>query len=231
MAASGTSRIYQSLARALAIGPVAAGDLGIERRDVFGRRRRDRRTVDFHQRLALDYVRARGDVSDFLDIALGAHRDHGDTALVELNGAGRADGRADHATGSRFRFDAGTLDLARRQLDRSVGAVLPFVDGDIIHPHRVLPGRRRNVRQAHRIAVILDLAIRRRPSRHIRRIVETDVGSGRNGTVVAAIRRFLRRQRIERLAVRVLIVDRSARFGVRLLYDVCVLRLSARPEV
>ena len=229
----GHVEIHQPLARALAVGPLAAaGDLGIERRDVFGGRRRDRRTVDFHQRLPLDDMRAGGDVGDLLDIAFGAHRDHGDAALVELNGAGGADRRADHAPGGRLRFDAGTLDLARRQLDRSVVAVLAFIDGDVIHPHRILLGRRRNIRQAHRIAVIFDLAIGRRRSRHFRRIVETYVGARRDGAVVTAIRRLLRRQRIERLAVRILIVDRSSsRFGARLLHDVCVLRLSARPEI
>ena len=154
--------VHQPLARASSVGPVPAGNLGIERRDVFGGGGRHRRTVDFHQGLPLDDVRSRGDVGNFLDVAFGAHRDHGDAPFVELNGAGGADHCPDHAPRGRLRFDAGALDLSRRDLDRSVVAVVALVDGDVIHPHRVLLGLRRNIRQAHGIAVIFDLAIGRR---------------------------------------------------------------------
>ena len=226
-------QIHQPLTRAPAVWPLAAaGDFGIEGRDIFGSRRRNRRAVDFHQRLSLDDVHARGDVGNFLDIAFSAHRDYGDAPFIKLNRAGRADHGADHAPDGRLRLDAGALDLSGRDLDRSVVAVVALVDGDVVHPHRILLRRRRNIRQTHRVAVVFDLAVGRRRRRHFCWIVETDVGARGDGAVVTAVRCLFRRQRIEGLAVRILIVDRSSsRFGARLLHNVCVLRLSARPEI
>ena len=112
-----------------------------------------------------------------------------------------------------LRFRAGALDFAGRQFDGAVVGIVALVDRDVVHPHRILLRRRRRVRQAHRIAVVFDLAFGSAPSAAAgvaERLVETDIGAGGHGAVVAAVRRLLRRQRIGRLAVRVLIIDRRA---------------------
>ena len=117
----------------------------------------------------------------------------------------------------RLGFHAGALDLAGRKLDRAVVAVLAFVDGDVVHPHRILLRHRRGVRQSHRVAVVFDLAFGLRVGGVLRRrrlgLVEADVGARRHGAIVASVRRLPRRQRIERLAVRVPVVDRRAGFA------------------
>ena len=57
---------------------------------IFRRRRRDRRAVEPHQRLALADLAAGGDILDGVDEGFGAHRNDRDAPLVELDGAGRA---------------------------------------------------------------------------------------------------------------------------------------------
>src|SRR5262249_54399060 len=112
-----------------------------------------------------------------------------------------------------FRLHAGALDFSRRQLYRTVVAVLALIDGDVIHPHRILFRHRRGVRQSHRVAVILDLARTLRRRGRLGRLIEieTDIAANGHRDIVAAVRRLLRRQRIERLAVRIPVVERRSR--------------------
>ena len=173
----------------------------------------DRRAIDLHQRLALGHPGAGGDVGHLLHPAFGPHRDDRDAALVELNGARRADGGADDPRLRGLRFHAGALNFSRRQLHRSVVAVFALVDGDVIHPHRILLRDRRGIGEPHRIAVEFDLAVRRRDRRGSRGrfIFEAEVRAGRHGAIVPAVRGLLRRQRVERAPVRILIIDRYLR--------------------
>src|SRR5262249_37484418 len=171
--------IDQSLSGSPAIRTVAAGRLRRNGGDIFGGCGGDGGAVDLYQGLALDDVRARRDIGDLQDEAFGPHRDDGDAALVELDGAWRADHRADDTRSRRLRLHAGALDFSWRELHRTIIAVLAFVDGDVIHPHRILLRHRRGVRQPHRIAVVFYLARTLRGGRLGRRFwFEADVGAG-----------------------------------------------------
>src|SRR5215510_7803369 len=106
--------IDQPLSGSPAIRTVAAGRLRRNGGDIFGGCGGHGGAIDLYQGLALDDVRARRDIGDLQDEAFGPHRDDGDAALVELDGAWRADHRADHAWRHRLRFHTGALDPARR---------------------------------------------------------------------------------------------------------------------
>ena len=70
-----------------------------------------------------------------------------------------AHGTYDDTRLDRFRPHAGALDLLWAYLDGfAVILLLALVDGDVIHPHRVLLRYWRDVRQAHGIAVVQKLA-------------------------------------------------------------------------
>ena len=63
------------------------------------------------------------------------------------------------------RAHAAALDLVEADLDGlAVVLLLALVDRDVVHPHPVLLRHRRGVGQAHGIAVVENLAARRRPS-------------------------------------------------------------------
>ena len=151
-------QVRQALTRATSVHLHVADDCRVDRGQVFRRGGCDRRTVDFHQRLARPHAGSGGHVSDFLHEAFGPHRDHGYSPFIELDGAGRLHRHADRAPRDWFRLHAGALDLAGRKLDRTVVRLVVLVDRDVVHPHRVLLRRRRGIRQPHRIAVVEDLA-------------------------------------------------------------------------
>ena len=91
----------------------------------------------FIERLPLVNVLPGGDVRDALDETLEPQRHDRYAPLVLLHCAGRPDQRLDGAPHDRFGFRARSLNLPGRQLDGPVVGVLAFVNGDIVHPHRV----------------------------------------------------------------------------------------------
>ena len=156
------------------------------------------------------HVVAGCDVLNRLDKSLKPKRHDRHAALVELNGARRSNRRTDHARSCGFGFDAGALDFSRRKLDSAIVGVLALVDGDVVHPHRILLRGWRGIGQPHRIAVELDLAVRwcGRRRRSGRLVIKTQVGTCRHSPEVPPICGLLRCRRIDRFSVRVLIIDR-----------------------
>jgi len=110
---------------------------------------------------------------------------------------GRPNVALDHPHLSLFGAHTGALDAIEANLDGGAGLVLAFVDGNVIHPHPVLFGNGRGVRQSHRVAIVEKLAA----------LVALCLllGGGRllevwrlviiDGHIVAAVRRLLRRRR------------------------------------
>ena len=107
-----------------------------------------------------------------------------------------------------FRSSAGILSWL------AVVGILAVVDRNVVHPHRVLLRHLGDVGEAHRVAVIENLSASR-PSGGRFGLgcafrVETGVLVGVNRTPGAAIRRRFRLSGIERLAVRVSVIDHRA---------------------
>ena len=95
---------------------------------------------------------------------------------------------------------------------------LALVDRDVVHPHGVLLRHRRDVGKPHRVAVVDDLPLalaRRRPLRAVGlgRIEARHLLSAYTAAYGRPVVGGLRRQRIERLAVGVAVVD-DRTFGV-----------------
>ena len=130
---------------------------------VFALRRHHLGAVHLEQRLALAHGLA-GDVDvQPLDIALEPGRDRVHMALVGLDAAGRAHRTAQRAHRGGLGAHAQLLDLLGADADLAGAGlvralVLAFVDGDVVHAHRVLLGRGRGIGQPHRVAVVEDLA-------------------------------------------------------------------------
>ena len=110
--------------------------------------------INPNQRLALAHMVARGDVLDLIDERVGPKRDNGNAAFIKLDRTWSPDWAADHPSPHRFRAHAGALQLAGRDRDGVALLGRALVDGDVVHPHRVLLRRGRGVGQAHRVAVI-----------------------------------------------------------------------------
>jgi len=83
--------------------------------------------------------------------------------------------------------------------------LLALVDGDVVHPHRVFLGHRRGVGETHRVAVIDNLPA----GLHLgcRFGVDADILAGEDNHVRLSVVSPPRRQRIERPAVGVLVID------------------------
>ncbi len=116
------------------------------------------RAVDLEQRLALG-DRLAGDVHVQAFHVTFELRGNGKAApLVDLNPTGRAHLLVEDAQFRRLGAHAELLHFLGADPDgvRCCGLVVsfPFVDRDVVHPHRVLLGCRRGVRQAHRVAVV-----------------------------------------------------------------------------
>src|SRR6476619_5139143 len=93
------------------------------------------------------------------DEAVRAECDNGEKRLVVLDLAYRAH-RADDLTGPHFLgLHADALDLVEADLDGARLALLIVVHGDVVHPHGILLGHRRGIRQSHRIAIVEDLPL------------------------------------------------------------------------
>src|SRR5260370_16096218 len=156
-------------------------------------------------------VFAGGDVFHLFDEALEPKRHDRGAAFVELNGPRCSNGGADYPLACGLTTHSGPLDLSGRKFYRSVTGIFTLVDRDVVHPHRILFRGWRSVRQPHRIAIELDLAVGRRGCRGGgggRFVVEAEVRADRHGAVIPPVRHLFGRQRIERLAVRILIINR-----------------------
>src|SRR6185437_4026324 len=96
--------------------------------------------------------------------------------------------------------------------------IVALIDGNVIHPHRVLLRHPGDVGKAHWIAVVENLTVAgcaRRSWLRVARLVETDVFAGANRAINAPVRCRLCFGGIKWLAVRVLVVNhRSARTRV-----------------
>ena len=108
----GHIEIDQSLPRAAAERLVAANGLGLDGGEIIGRRRRDRRAVDLHQRLTGRDAAASRDVSDLLHEALATHRDHRYAPLVELDHARSLHEDGERSPLGRLRFHTSALNFA-----------------------------------------------------------------------------------------------------------------------
>jgi len=63
--------------------------------------------------------------------------------------------------------------------------LVAFVDGDVIHPHRVLLRHRRDVGKTHGVAVVEDLAACLRVARRLG--IDADILAGEDGDVGLAV--------------------------------------------
>ena len=98
--------------------------------------------------------------------------------------------------------------LPGRDLDGVAVVLVALVDGDVVHPHRILLRHQRDVGKAHRVAVMDDLLAGLRLRRGLG--VDAHVFAGEDGHVCFAVVGLPRRQRIERPAVGVLVIDDGA---------------------
>ena len=172
------------------------------------RRCRKDGAVHAHQGLAFAHMAAGRDVLQSIEEGIEAQGHDRLAMLVGLNHAGRADRGGEDTAGNLLRSHAGALQLSRREFDSRSAVILALIDGDVIHPHRILPGHRRYIRKPHGIAVIKDLPAVLRLG--LLRLLEAGFLILINRDIVAPICRFsgLRREIV--LAVRVLpIKDRS----------------------
>ena len=115
------------------------------------------RTIDLEQRLPLG-DRLTGDIDvQALDVALVLGRDRIDAALVRFDTTGGTDHLVKDPQLGGFRPHTQLLHLLGTDLDLvgrcGIVVLLSLIDRDVIHPHRVLLGHRRSVRQPHRVTV------------------------------------------------------------------------------
>ncbi len=115
------------------------------------------RAVHLEQRLPLaDRLAGHIDMQA-LDIALELGRNRIHAAFIRLDPTGCADHFVEGAQLRGFGPHAQFLYLLGTDLDliggRRLVVRLTFIDGDVVHPHRIFLGRRRGVGQPHRIAV------------------------------------------------------------------------------
>ncbi len=130
---------------------------------IFALRRHQLWAVDLEQRLALAHGLAGGVDMQAFDVALELGGDGVGQALVGFDAACRAHHLVQVAQADSLNAHPELLNLVGADLDL-VGAsgfrfLIALVDGDVIHPHRVLLGRGGRIGQAHRIAVIENLAL------------------------------------------------------------------------
>ena len=164
--------------------------------------------IELQKRLPIADAVSGRDVLDLVDEGIRPRSHDRDTPLVELDRAGYAH-RIGHDTGLHsFEAHARALQLAAR--DRNCCAVrfIPFIDRDVIHPHRILFWRLGDIGQAHRIAVVENpFAARRGGSSVLPLRIEGQILIGTHRAVRPAVRGILRLRRIERPSVGVLVVD------------------------
>ena len=118
--------------------------------------------VNIHQRLALLHRLARGVDVELLDPALEPRRHGVQAPLVRLHDAHRAHGSRQFAHCRSFRAHAELLHLVDVDFHQraAVGRLLSFIDGHVVHAHRVFLGHGRCVGQPHGVPVIEDLSRR-----------------------------------------------------------------------
>ena len=112
-----------------------------------------------HDLAALHHVAGLVDLQ-MLHPAVELRGDDDLAGFVRLYGAGRADGAGQWADSGSFGLDAELLHLVEADPDDVVviaGFVL--VDGDVVHPHRILLGLVGDIGQTHRIAVVENLSL------------------------------------------------------------------------
>ena len=159
---SGQARIGEALHAGLRIvaGVLQRLDrLGGDR--IFALRRHQFRAVDLEQRLALADRLAGGVDEELLHPAFELRRDGEDAPLVDLDAADGLDDLVQRTHRRRLAPHAELLHLVDADLDLAASGVglLAVVDGDVVHPHRILLRHRRRVGQSHRIAVVQDLPL------------------------------------------------------------------------
>ena len=161
VAQTGQGGIAQAAHRGGAAGvaglKLAGGCVGdavlVLRGDQFG-------AVDRQQRLATTDRHAGLVGVQPLDPALELRRDHVLPGLVDHHGRADAHARRQALQSNLLGAYAELLDLFRRK-DHGPGfcrRFAAFVDGDVVHPHGILLRHRRGVGQAHRVAVVQQLA-------------------------------------------------------------------------
>ena len=115
------------------------------------------RTINLKQRLPLA-DRLAGDIDvQALDVALELGRNRINAALVRLDPPSGTHHLVEDAQLSGFRPHTQFLHFFSADLDQ-IGRcwlviLFAFIDGDVVHPHRVFLGRRRGVWQPHRVTV------------------------------------------------------------------------------
>ena len=155
-----------------------------------------------------------------LDIAIRPHRHDGGAALVDCDRSHRPH-RAFKDTGlHRLSANAAALNPIQTDLDGlAVDRFVAFIDRDVIHPHGVLLGHRRGVRQTHRIAIEENLALALRGFGRTRQQnwVETRFSAIKDGQIRVALHVVFWRCRPKRRTGGIAIIeDRSfGRGGLR----------------
>ena len=121
-------------------------------------------TVDLEQRLPFaNRLSSRVDMQAF-HVAFELGSDRVEAPFVRLDAPGRAHDFFNRPHAGRFRLHAELLDFFGTDLDLTgsggvwVGIILALPDCDIVHAHRVLLRHRRGVGQAHRVAIVQQLA-------------------------------------------------------------------------